>query len=127
MVDLTTKDSKGFRGRLIMMDAQVCYSVCPASYSFSIFPQHLLVILLYLFISQLFQRAMAISARLKKHTMDLRKVNQKIHGLEKELRLARTKLSYARHAAELQKVIYGEVFWKVFYHGYEQARGSYEK
>ena len=35
---LAAEDSKGFRGRLIMMGAQVCYLARPASFSFFCFP-----------------------------------------------------------------------------------------
>ncbi|GFY96794.1 hypothetical protein Acr_11g0011000 [Actinidia rufa] len=55
VVDLTTEDSEKFACKLLMMGAQ------------------------------LLQQAMATSACLKKHTTDLKKANQKIHGLEKEL------------------------------------------
>ena len=81
--------------------------------------------LLYLFVLQLFQRVVATSARLKKHATDLKKVNQKIHGLEKELKQAKTELSNARNVtqiatgqrnqvqqemADLQKVAYDEMY-----------------
>ena len=59
------------------------------------------MILLHLFVLQLFQQAVATFARLKKDTTDLKKANQKIHSLEKELRLARIELFDARNVTEI--------------------------
>ena len=107
-----------------MMGAQIYYLALIVSCSFPIFLRQL-VILLSFFVLQLFQQAMATSAHLKKHTMDLKKANQKIHGLEKELKQTRVELSDAGNVAkiaigqrnkaqqevvELQKVACGEVF-----------------
>ena len=74
--DLANEDSNGFGARLVMMGA-----FC----SFFAFFQHL-TILLYLFVLLLFQQAMVTSVRLKRHTMDLKKANWKIHGFKKELK-----------------------------------------
>ena len=65
MADLIVGDLEEFKGRLIMMGAQVCCSALLTL--FFAFLQHL-VILLYLLVLQLFQRAVATSDRLKKHT-----------------------------------------------------------
>ena len=71
----------------------------------------------------------------------MKKANQKVHGLEKELKNTKAELSDARNTVEitigqrnkekhevikLHKVAYGEVFQKVFDRGYEWAGDSYE-
>ena len=55
----------------------------------------------FLFVLQLFQQVVATSARLKRHATDLKKANQKIHGLEKELKQTRAALFDARNVAEI--------------------------
>ena len=44
---------------------------------------------------------MATSTRLKKHSSDLKKANQKVHGLEKDLKQTRAELFDDRNAAEV--------------------------
>ncbi|GFZ03455.1 hypothetical protein Acr_16g0000790 [Actinidia rufa] len=74
VVDFFAKDSKVSGGRLLMMGAQ------------------------------LFHQVVAIYAYLKKHAIDLKKANQKIHGLKKELKQTRAEVSDVCNAAEVSDV-----------------------
>ncbi|GFY88831.1 hypothetical protein Acr_06g0007710 [Actinidia rufa] len=67
VVELADEDSEGYRGRLIMMGAQV------STYG--------------------------TSKRMKKHTTYLKKANQRIHALEKELKQAKVDLVASKKAA----------------------------
>ena len=75
VADFVADDSEEFGGKLLLMGAQVLRSARFISL-FSTFFWHL-VIWLFPFILQLFQRVMATSAHLKKHAT----ANQKVHGL----------------------------------------------
>ena len=85
---------------------------------------------------------MATSERMKRHANDQKRAIQKIHGLEKELKKARSELDNARNAAEiaiekrnkalqevdeLQKVACGAVYRRVFDHAYNWLGDAYEK
>ncbi|GFS41378.1 hypothetical protein Acr_00g0073970 [Actinidia rufa] len=59
------------------------------------------------------RRGVSTSLCLKQHTVDLKKANQKAHGLEKELKQTRAELSDARNA--------------VFDHAFERAGDVYKK
>ncbi|GFZ15803.1 hypothetical protein Acr_25g0002120 [Actinidia rufa] len=77
----------------------------------------------------------------QKHVMDLKKANEKIYGLEKELKQMKIKLSNARNTAKiaigqrnqtqqevakLKEVACSEMYQKVFDRGYKRAGDAYE-